>query len=282
MAFIINDNQALWLDDMLVSRAARNEKTIIELENGVTIGGDDFTVMAGPCTIETRKQVLETAMAVKKAGADVFRGGAFKSRNSPYDFRGMRDEGLALLAEVKEVTGMPVVSEIVNISHLPLFEDVDIIQVGERNMRNAELLTELSYIDKPILLKRSHSATIKELLMSAEYLLAGGNRQVILCERGIRTFEPMTRDTMDISAIPLLKSLTHLPVIADPSHATGVASLIKPMSLASMAAGTDGLLIEVHSCPDEALCDGAQSLTTEEFDNLMNAMNCFPIHLCRE
>ncbi len=282
MAFIINDNQALWLDDMLVSRAARNEKTIIELENGVTIGGDDFTVMAGPCTIETRKQVLETAMAVKKAGADVFRGGAFKSRTSPYDFRGMRDEGLALLAEVKEVTGMPVVSEIVNISHLPLFEDVDIIQVGERNMRNAELLTELSYIDKPILLKRSHSATIKELLMSAEYLLAGGNRQVILCERGIRTFEPMTRNTMDISAIPLLKSLTHLPVIADPSHATGVASLIKPMSLASMAAGTDGLLIEVHSCPDEALCDGAQSLTTEEFDNLMNAMNCFPIHLCRE
>ncbi len=275
-------NQNLWLDDMLVSRAAQSENTIINLDDGVTIGGDDFVVMAGPCAIETRKQILETAMAVRKAGADIFRGGAFKSRTSPYDFRGMRDEGLALLEEVKEVTGMPVVSEIVNISHLPLFEAVDIIQVGERNMRNAELLIELGYIDKPVLLKRSHSATIKELLMSAEYLLAGGNKQVILCERGIRTFEPMTRNTMDISSIPLLKSLTHLPVIADPSHATGIASLVKPMSLAAMAAGTDGLLIEVHSCPDEALCDGSQSLTTDEFNTLMDAVNCFPIHLYRE
>ncbi len=281
MIFLNDDNQALWLNDMLVSRTAQNENTVIVLDCGVTIGGDDFAVMAGPCAIETRKQVLETAMAVKKAGADVFRGGAFKSRTSPYDFRGMRDEGLALLKEVKEVTGMPVVSEIVNIAHLPLFEDIDIIQVGERNMRNAELLTELGYIDKPVLLKRSHSATIKELLMSAEYLLAGGNRQVILCERGIRTFETMTRNTMDISSIPLLKSLTHLPVIADPSHATGIASLVKPMSLAAMAAGTDGLLIEVHSHPEEALCDGAQSLTTGEFDSLMDAVNCFPVHLYR-
>ncbi|MGI6766648.1 MAG: 3-deoxy-7-phosphoheptulonate synthase [Lentihominibacter sp.] len=282
MSVFNDENQNLWLNDMLVSRAAQSENTIINLGGGVTIGGDNFAVLAGPCAIETRKQVLETAMAVSKAGADIFRGGAFKSRTSPYDFRGMRDEGLALLEEVKEVTGMPVVSEIVNISHLPLFEAVDIIQVGERNMRNAELLIELGYIDKPVLLKRSHSATIKELLMSAEYLLAGGNRQVILCERGIRTFEPMTRNTMDISSIPLLKRLTHLPVIADPSHATGIASLVKPMSLAAMAAGTDGLLIEVHICPNEALCDGSQSLTTDEFNTLMDAVNCFPIHLYRE
>ncbi len=282
MSVFNDEKQNLWLNDMLVSRAAQSENTIINLDGGVTIGGDNFAVLAGPCAIETRKQVLETAMAVSKAGADIFRGGAFKSRTSPYDFRGMRDEGLALLEEVKEVTGMPVVSEIVNISHLPLFEAVDIIQVGERNMRNAELLIELGYIDKPVLLKRSHSATIKELLMSAEYLLAGGNRQVILCERGIRTFEPMTRNTMDISSIPLLKRLTHLPVIADPSHATGIASLVKPMSLAAMAAGTDGLLIEVHICPNEALCDGSQSLTTDEFNTLMDAVNCFPIHLYRE
>ncbi|MDD4200782.1 MAG: 3-deoxy-7-phosphoheptulonate synthase, partial [Eubacteriales bacterium] len=176
------------------------------------------------------------------------------------------------LSEVREQLNMPVVSEIVNAAHLPLFEDVDIIQVGERNMRNAELLTELSHIEKPILLKRSHSATIKELLLSAEYLLSGGNRQVILCERGIRTFEPMTRNTMDISAIPLLKNLTHLPVIADPSHGTGLPYLVKPMSLAATAAGADGLLIEVHTNPEKALCDGGQSLTPEEFGNLMSAL----------
>lgn len=277
MAFINSNTSPDWLDGLLVSRSGQPENTVIEIElpdgsDSVFIGDGSLPVMAGPCTLETRDHVLETAMAVKHTGAIFFRGGAFKSRTSPYDFSGLRDEGLELLSEVKRLLNMPVVSEIVSAAHLPLFEDVDIIQVGERNMRNAELLTELSHIDKPILLKRSHSATLKELLLSAEYLLSGGNNQVILCERGIRTFEPMTRNTMDISAIPLLKELTHLPVIADPSHATGLPQLIKPMSMAAAVAGADGLMIEVHTCPDEALCDGGQALVPEEFTELMRSL----------
>lgn len=277
MSFINDNRTPDWLEGLLVSRNEQPENTVIDIplpdgDGYVTIGDGEVSVIAGPCTIESRRQVLETAMYVKRTGADLFRGGAFKSRTSPYDFPGLRDEGLKLLSEVKSELNMPVVSEILSIAHLPLFEDVDIIQVGERNMRNAELLTELGHIDKPILLKRSHSATLKELLLSAEYILSGGNRQVILCERGIRTFEPMTRNTMDISAIPLLKELTHLPVIADPSHATGLPQLVKPMSLAAAAAGTDGLMIEVHVNPCEALCDGGQSLTPEAFDDLMSTL----------
>lgn len=277
MSFNSSNTNPEWLEELLVSRNEQPEDTIIEIElpdgtGTVSIGDGSLPVMAGPCTLENRQQTLETALAVKHAGAAFFRGGAFKSRTSPYDFSGLRDEGLALLSEVRQLFNMPVVSEILSAAHLPLFEDVDIIQVGERNMRNAELLTELSRIDKPILLKRSHSATIKELLLSAEYLLSGGNSKVILCERGIRTFETMTRNTMDISAIPLLKELTHLPVIADPSHATGLPQLVKPMSMAAAVTGADGLLIEVHTCPDEALCDGGQSLVPEEFTELMRAL----------
>lgn len=277
MGFINNDRSPDWLEGLLVSRSEQEENTVIEIpvpdgSFSLRIGDGSLPVIAGPCTVEGRTQVLETAMAVKRAGAMLFRGGAFKLRTSPYDFPGMRDEALDLLAEVREQLNMPVVSEIVNAAHLPLFENIDIIQVGERNMRNVELLTELSHIDKPVLLKRSHSATLRELLLAAEYILAGGNRQVILCERGIRTFEPMTRNTMDISAIPLLKELTHLPVIADPSHATGLPQLVKPMSMAAAAAGADGLLIEVHTNPDQALCDGGQSLVPEEFAELMSSL----------
>ena len=264
MAFI-NNNDNSWLDSLLVSRNSQPEDTVVDLGDGICIGDGSFQVIAGPCTVESRKQVLETAMAVQKAGAKVFRGGAYKSRTSPYDFEGMRTEGLELLKEVRRAIGMPIVTEIVNASHLPLFEDVDVIQVGERNMRNAELLRELGQTDKPILLKRSHSATLKELLLAAEYILAGGNSNVILCERGIRTFEPMTRNTLDLSAVPLLKQMTHLPVIVDPSHATGLPQIIRPMAMAATAAGCDGLMVEVHINPDDALCDGSQSLAPEDF-----------------
>lgn len=274
MGFVNADTTLDWLSELLVSREEQPEDTVIEIpfpdESGhVRIGDGSLNVIAGPCTVESRSQVLETAMYVRRSGVQIFRGGAFKSRTSPYDFPGMREEGLVLLEEVREELNMPVVSEIVNIAHLPLFENIDIIQVGERNMRNAELLRELGKTDKPILLKRSHSATLKELLLAAEYLLSEGNKQVILCERGIRTFEPMTRNTMDISAIPILKELTHLPVIADPSHATGRSDLIIPMSMAAAAAGADGLMIEVHANPSEALCDGSQALVPEEFADLM-------------
>lgn len=275
---LINENtKPEWLEGLQVSRDEQSENTVVEIVlpdgiNTIRFGDGGMPVIAGPCTVESEKQVLETAMSVKQAGAQLFRGGAFKSRTSPYDFPGLRSEGMELLLEVKERLQMPIVSEILSAVHLPLFEDVDIIQVGERNMRNAELLTELSHIDKPILLKRSHSATLKEFLLSAEYLMAGGNRQVILCERGIRTFEPMTRNTMDISAIPLLKELTHLPVIADPSHATGARKLVKPMSFAAAIAGADGLMLEVHVRPEEALCDGKQALFPEDFTELMDAL----------
>jgi len=231
----------------------------------VGIGGDRPTLIAGPCSVESRAQILEIARAVKKAGATILRGGAYKPRTSPYAFQGLRDEGIELLLAAKAETGMPIVSEIMNVNHLEQFSEIDIIQVGARNMQNFELLKELGSTDKPVLLKRGLANTIEELLMSAEYVLAGGNRNVIVCERGIRTFETYTRNTLDLSAVPLLKEMTHLPVIVDPSHATGLYRLVRPMSLAAIAAGADGLIIEVHNDPPRALCDGAQSLTPKAF-----------------
>ena len=232
------------------------------------VGGGQFALIAGPCSVETEEQVLQVARAVKKAGATALRGGAFKPRTSPYAFQGLGADGIELLLKAKAETGLPIVTEIMNASHLPLFEQVDIIQVGARNMQNFELLKELGHLRKPILLKRGLANTVQELLMSAEYILAGGNEQVILCERGIRTFETVTRNTLDLSAVPALKELTHLPVVVDPSHATGVARYVPPMALAATAAGADGLLIEVHNDPARALCDGPQSLTPEQFSSL--------------
>ena len=241
--------------------------TIIEAE-GTRIGGGNFGLIAGPCSVESEEQICTVAEAVKKSGAGFLRGGAFKPRTSPYAFQGLRSKGIELLLAAKKHAGLPIVTEIMDISHLPLFEEVDVIQVGARNMQNFELLKELGHTKKPILLKRGLSSTIDELIMSAEYIMAGGNENVILCERGIRTFEQMTRNTLDLSAIPLLKKLTHLPVVVDPSHATGIASLVEPMSLAAVACGADGLIIEVHNDPSHALCDGQQSLTPEAFDEL--------------
>ena len=246
--------------------------TVVDV-NGVKIGGGNFAVMAGPCSVETPEQVAVVAEAVKAAGASILRGGAFKPRTSPYDFQRLKNEGIELLEHAKKETGLPIVTEIMNPNHLPMFENVDIIQVGARNMQNFELLKELGKTDKPILLKRGLANTIKEWLMSAEYIMAGGNENVILCERGIRTFETYTRNTLDLSAIPMLKELTHLPVIVDPSHATGMSRLVKPMAMAAAAAGADGLMIEVHNNPSKALCDGAQSLTPEQFADVMNSVN---------
>lgn len=239
----------------------------------VKIGGGHFAVMAGPCSVETPEQIAEVARRVKASGASVLRGGAFKPRTSPYDFQGLKAEGIELLLHAKRETDLPIVTEIMNASHLPLFEEVDIIQVGARNMQNFELLKELGRQKKPVLLKRGLANTLKELLMSAEYIMAGGNEQIILCERGVRTFETYTRNTLDLSAVTVLHELTHLPVIVDPSHATGVARYVKPMAMAAAAAGADGLMIEVHPNPAEALCDGAQSLTPDDFDAVMCAVN---------
>jgi 3-deoxy-7-phosphoheptulonate synthase len=241
--------------------------SIIEIGD-IKIGGPHFQIMAGPCSVESPQQILTIAESVKKSGASILRGGAFKPRTSPYDFQGLRVDGIELLLEVKKITGMPIVTEIMNTNHLPMFENVDIIQVGARNMQNFELLKELGMIRKPILLKRGLANTMQELLMSAEYIMSGGNHNVILCERGIRTFETFTRNTLDISAVPMLKELSHLPVIVDPSHASGIARMVKPMSLAAAAAGANGLMIEVHNDPVNALCDGAQSLTPEQFDDV--------------
>lgn len=246
------------------NRKFHPEDTVIDV-GGVKIGGGNFAIIAGPCSIESEEQIIEVAKAVKAAGATMLRGGAFKPRTSPYDFQGLKADGLELLLEAKKVTGMPIVTEIMNPNHLPLFEDVDVIQVGARNMQNFELLKELGKTKKTILLKRGLANTIKEFLMSAEYIMSEGNGNIILCERGIRTYETYTRNTMDVSAIPVLHELTHLPVIADPSHATGKSKLVMPMALASAAAGADGLMIEVHNNPEKALCDGAQSLTPDEF-----------------
>ena len=247
-----------------VNRKFHPKDTIIEIGN-VKIGGGHFAMIAGPCSVESENQIIEVAQAVKASGAKLLRGGAFKPRTSPYAFQGMKDEGIRLLLKAKEVTGLPIVTEIMNISTLDLFADVDVIQVGARNMQNFDLLKELGKTNKPILLKRGLANTLEELLMSAEYIMSEGNEQVILCERGIRTFETATRNTLDLSAVPLLHSMTHLPVVV-PSHATGKAKLVAPMAYAAAACGADAIMIEVHNNPSCALCDGAQSLTPDQFD----------------
>jgi len=232
------------------------------------IGGGHFALISGPCSVESEDQIIEVAEAVKAAGTHILRGGAFKPRTSPYAFQGMKDEGIRLLLKAKEATGLPIITEIMNINTLELFADVDIIQVGARNMQNFDLLKELGKTKKPILLKRGLANTLQELLMSAEYIMSEGNENVILCERGIRTFETYTRNTLDLSAISVLHELTHLPVVVDPSHATGKASLVPPMAAAAAAAGADGIMVEVHNNPSRALCDGAQSLTPAQFSDL--------------
>jgi 3-deoxy-7-phosphoheptulonate synthase len=242
-------------------------ETVIDI-GGFKIGGGHFQMIAGPCSVESPEQIFCVAESVKASGANLLRGGAFKPRTSPYAFQGLRAEGIELLLQAKEKTGMPIVTEIMNAGHIPLFEQVDVIQVGARNMQNFELLKELGQVKKPILLKRGFANTLQELLMSAEYIMAEGNGNVILCERGIRTFETYTRNTLDLSAVPVLKELSHLPVIIDPSHAIGVSRYVKPMALAAVAAGADGLLVEVHNDPQNAACDGAQSLTLEQFADL--------------
>lgn len=254
------------------NRKFHPDDSVIDV-NGIKIGGGNFAIIAGPCSVESEEQLTEIAVGVKQGGASFLRGGAFKPRTSPYDFQGLKAEGIELLQKAKQKTGMPIVTEIMSAKHLPLFENVDVIQVGARNMQNFELLKELGRIDKPILLKRGLANTMKELLMSAEYIMSGGNGKIILCERGIRTFETYTRNTLDLSAVPVLKEYTHLPVIVDPSHATGIARMVKPMALASVASGADGLMIEVHNNPQKALCDGAQSLTIEQFASVANKVN---------
>ena len=253
------------------NRKFHPDDTVVDV-SGVKIGDGHFAVIAGPCSVESREQMLEVATKVKASGAALLRGGAFKPRTSPYDFQGLKADGIALLEEAKAATGMPIVTEIMNANHLPLFENVDLIQVGARNMQNFELLKELGRIRKPILLKRGLASTLKEWLMSAEYIMAGGNEQIILCERGIRTYETYTRNTLDLSAVPMLKELTHLPVIVDPSHACGISRLVRPMALAAAVAGADGLMIEVHNNPAKAMCDGAQSLTPAQFDDMMRGV----------
>ena len=253
------------------NRKFHPEDTVIDA-GGVKIGGGNFAIIAGPCSIESEEQIIEVAKSVKEKGATLLRGGAFKPRTSPYDFQGLRADGLKLLLEAKKETGLPIVTEIMSADHLDLFDDVDIIQVGARNMQNFELLKELGKTKKPILIKRGLANTLKELLMSAEYVMSEGNENIILCERGIRTYETATRNTFDVSAIPMLHELSHLPVIADPSHACGVSKLVKPLSLSATAAGADGLMIEVHNNPQKALCDGAQSLTPDQFGETAKAV----------
>ena len=248
-----------------VNRKFHPDDTIIEVGD-IKIGAGNFVLIAGPCSVESEEQIVGVAKAVKASGADMIRGGAFKPRTSPYDFAGLKAEGLELLKIARAETGLPIVTELMNIMDIDLFEDVDVIQIGARNMQNYDLLREMGKLDKPILLKRGLANTLKELLMSAEYIMSSGNERVILCERGIRTFSDYTRNTFDLSAVPMLHELSHLPVIAD--HATGISRLVPPMALAATAAGADGLIIEVHNDPMHALCDGAQSLTPEDFDAL--------------
>ena len=256
----------------LVSRVFKPEDTIIDVK-GVKIGGGNIGMIAGPCTVETYDQMDATAEKLSKAGVKVLRGGAFKPRTSPYAFQGLGEEGLKIMKEVADKYGMLVTSEVMEVNQIPMFlEYVDILQVGARNMQNFNLLKSLGEIRKPVLLKRGLSATIEEWLMSAEYIMAGGNREVILCERGIRTFEHITRNTLDISAIPVVQKISHLPVVVDPSHATGLRDKVAPMSMASIAAGADGLIIEVHNSPETAICDGAQSLYPEQFADLFNEL----------
>jgi 3-deoxy-7-phosphoheptulonate synthase len=254
------------------NRKFHTNDSVVDI-NGFKIGGGSFQIIAGPCSVESRDQIIAVAESVKASGANLLRGGAFKPRTSPYDFQGLKGEGLELLFEARKRTGMPIVTEIMNVRDIELFEDVDVIQVGARNMQNFDLLKELGLTKKPILLKRGLANTLKELLMSAEYVMSGGNEKIILCERGIRTYETFTRNTLDLSAVPALHELTHLPVVVDPSHATGLARMVEPMAMAAVAAGADGLMIEVHNDPQHALCDGAQSLTPEQFESLVKKVN---------
>ena len=250
------------------NRKFHPENTVIRINDNVTIGDGSLHIMAGPCSVESEEQIVQIAKDVQQSGATLLRGGAFKPRTSPYAFQGLKSEGLDLLKAARRETGLPIVTEIMRVSHIDMFENVDIIQVGARNMQNFELLKELGKIDKPILLKRGLSSTIEEWLMSAEYIMAGGNDKVMLCERGIRTYETFTRNTLDVSAIPIIKKLSHLPVIVDPSHASGKSWLVEPLAMAAVAAGADGLIIEVHNDPPHALSDGAQSLTPKQFDEV--------------
>lgn len=253
------------------NRKFHPDDTVVEV-GGVAFGGGSFQVMAGPCSVESEEQCMIIAEAAKKSGATVFRGGAFKPRTSPYAFQGMGKDGLDILAKVKREFGIPIVSEIMDARDLPLFEDIDILQVGARNMQNFTLLKELGKTDKPILLKRGLAATIDELLMAAEYIMANGNERVMLCERGIRSYDKRTRNVFDVSAIPVLRELTHLPIIADPSHATGYTRLVAPVAYAAAAAGADGLEVEVHHDPAHAASDGAQALLPEQFDEMMKRL----------
>ena len=255
-----------------VNRKFHPQDTVVQV-GSARIGGGHFALIAGPCSVESEAQIIAVAQAVKEAGAAILRGGAFKPRTSPYDFQGMGAEGLALLKTARAVSGLPICSELMNIHHLELFADVDLIPIGARNMQNFELLKEVGRLNKPVLLKRGLSSTLQELLMSAEYIMQEGNANIILCERGIRTFETYTRNTLDLAAVPALRELSHLPVIVDPSHGTGSAKLVPPMALAATAAGADGIMVEVHNDPACALCDGAQSLTPEQFGELAVRVN---------
>jgi 3-deoxy-7-phosphoheptulonate synthase len=250
------------------NRKFHPDDTVVTLKNGTKIGGGNFVFMAGPCSVESEEQIVGIAQRVKAAGAQILRGGAFKPRTSPYSFQGMGADGLKLLSLAKKATGLPIVTELMDIVHLDLFDDVDIIQIGARNMQNFELLKEMGRLDKPILLKRGLANTIQEWLMSAEYIMAGGNHNVILCERGIRTYETYTRNTLDLSAVSVVHQVSHLPVIVDPSHATGHAKLVLPMAMGAAAVGADGIMVEVHNDPPHAKCDGAQSITPDQFDVL--------------
>ena len=256
----------------LANRKFHPQDTIVDV-CGHKFGGENFQLIAGPCSVESEAQIIGIAKAVKAAGANILRGGAFKPRTSPYAFQGLKAEGLQLLLEAKKETGMPICTELMAEKYIDLFQDVDIIQIGARNMQNFDLLKAVGKLNKPILLKRGLANTIQEWLMSAEYIMSEGNENVILCERGIRTFEPATRNTLDLSAIPLVKEMTHLPIIVDPSHASGIARLVEPMSLASVGAGSDGLIIEVHNDPPHALCDGAQSLRPEQFEEVVKKVD---------
>ena len=255
----------------LVNRKFHTDDSFVKVGDS-QIGAGVFGVIAGPCSVESEEQIIGVAERVKAAGASFLRGGAFKPRTSPYAFRGLKAEGLRLLLEAKKVTGLPIVTELTSLENIDLFSDVDIIQVGARNMQNFDMLWELGKCNKPILLKRGLSSTVEDLLMSAEYIAAGGNENIILCERGIRTFERATRNTLDLASIPLLRQKTHLPIVVDPSHATGIASLVRPMAKAAIVSGADGLMVEVHNNPSCALCDGQQSITPDAFDEIMGDM----------
>lgn len=271
MLVLANDNELnIELNHFkLSSRTSHPEDTQIKAGNSI-IGAKKLAIIAGPCSVENEKQILDIAKSVKASGAGFLRGGAFKPRTSPYSFQGLEDEGLEFLKEAKNITGLPIITELTSLNYLNEFvENIDIIQVGARNMQNYDMLKQLGKINKPILLKRGIASTIEEFLLSAEYIMAGGNENVILCERGIRTFEPYTRNTLDISAIPIIKRLSHLPVIVDPSHASGIWWLIEPLSKAAIAAGADGLIIEVHNQPENALSDGEQSIKLKRFEELM-------------